>query len=77
MAGETLITITDDERERLRLMSEEKAILDKQSVEVHARRKGRAEGRLDERQHFLELLEAGLSVEEIKQRLISSDNQGN
>ena len=100
MAGETLITITDDERERLRLMSEEKYILDKQSDEVYARRKGRAEGlaegreeglqegraegreeglqegraegRAEERQRFLELLDSGLSVEEIKQRLSTS-----
>ena len=85
MAGETLITISRDERERARLLSEEKYYLDKQNEEVHARRKGHAEGRAEglveghaeglaeghaeERKRFLELLEQGLTIEEIKQRL--------
>jgi len=77
MAGETLITITDDERERLRLMSEEKAILDKQNEEVHAHKEGRAEAKAEDYKYFLELLNSGLSVEEIKQRLTTSDNQDN
>ena len=66
MAGETLITISRDERERARLLSEEKYFLDKQNEEVHARRKGHAE--------VLNLLDQGLSVEEIKQRLSSGNN---
>ena len=85
MAGETLITISRDERERARLLSEEKYILDKQNAEVLARREGieighaegmqegrkegRAEGIQEERQRFLELLDQGLTAEEIKRRL--------
>ena len=45
MAGETLFTISQDERERARLLSEEKYILDKQNEEVHARRRAQAERR--------------------------------
>ena len=87
MAGETLITITEDEKEQARLLSEEKYILDKQNEEVHAHKKGLAEGltkglaeglakgRAEERQLFLKFLDAGLSVEEIRQRLSIGDNQ--
>ena len=65
MASEVLMTISKDEAERFRLMSEEKYQLDMQSKLVHAKRKARAE----ERQHFLEMLDQGLSVEEMKRRL--------
>ena len=69
MAGETLITISRDDRERARLLSEEKYILDKQNDEVHARRKGHAD--------VIDLLDQGLTVEEIKQRLQESASQSN
>ena len=65
MAGETLMTISRDERERARLLSEEKYYLDRQNELVHAKREGLADGR----KQVLELLDQGLSVEEIKQRL--------
>ena len=73
MAGETLIEISRDEIEQARLTSELKYILDNQSMMTDARREGREEGfekgREEERQRFLDLLNQGLSVEEIKQRL--------
>ena len=65
MATEVLMTVSRDEIERARLESELKYELDMQSRFVHARK----EGRKEERKHVLELLDQGLSVEEIKQRL--------
>ena len=44
MAGETLITISRDDREQARLLSEEKYALDRQSDLVLAKREGRTEG---------------------------------
>jgi hypothetical protein len=44
MAGEALLTISRDERERARLLSELKYELDMQSRMVSAKREGRAEG---------------------------------
>jgi predicted transposase/invertase (TIGR01784 family) len=44
MASEVLITISKDEIERFRLMSEEKYVLDTQSNLVHAKREGLQEG---------------------------------
>jgi hypothetical protein len=73
MAGEVLMTISRDEIERLNMLSDLKAQLDAQDRMVHAKRmalaEGLAEGRNEERQHFLEMLDMGLSVEEIKRRL--------
>jgi predicted transposase/invertase (TIGR01784 family) len=47
MAGEALIHITQAERERAWRMSEEKYILDTQSMRTKAKREGRAEGRAE------------------------------
>ena len=77
MAGETLMHISQDEIEFARLTSELKYELDNQSHRVNARREGLAEGRAEGRaegqkeakKHFMELLNQGLSIEEIKQRL--------
>jgi predicted transposase/invertase (TIGR01784 family) len=44
MASQVLMTISRDEVERARLISEEKYILDTQSKLVHAKRQGKAEG---------------------------------
>jgi predicted transposase/invertase (TIGR01784 family) len=44
MASEVLMTISKDEIERFRLLSEEKYILDTQSDLAYAREDGRAEG---------------------------------
>ena len=57
MASEVLITITKDEIERARLMSELKYELDTQSKLVHAKQEGR--------QEVIELLKSGKSLEEI------------
>jgi predicted transposase/invertase (TIGR01784 family) len=45
MASEVLLTISKDERERARLLSEYKYEVDTQSKMVQARRKGLQEGR--------------------------------
>jgi predicted transposase/invertase (TIGR01784 family) len=44
MASKVLMTISKDEAERFRLLSEEKYILDTQSKVVHAKRQGEARG---------------------------------
>jgi hypothetical protein len=61
MASEVLISISKDEIERARLMSEYKYELDLQSKMVYAKRQGLQEGR----QEILELLKSGKSAEEI------------
>ena len=73
MASEVLMTISRDEVERARLMSEYKYQLDTQSKLVHAQRKGREEGREEGRQeglregerNIIKLLKSGKSPEEI------------
>ena len=57
MASEVLMTISKDEIEQARLMSELKYELDTQSKLVHAKQEGR--------QEVLELLKSGKSLEEI------------
>ena len=81
MAGQVLMTVSRDEEERARIMRDEKIELDYHCAMVHDKRKarkegyaeglaeGRTEGLAEERQHFLNLLNQGLSAEEIKQRL--------
>jgi len=65
MASEVLMTITKDEVERARLMSEYKYELDMQSMRVHMRREGLREGRQEGKQEIIELLKSGKSPEEI------------
>ena len=69
MAGQVLMTVSRDEEERARLLRDEKIELDYQSGMVTAKRIGFKEGREEERQLFLDLLNQGLSIEEIKQRI--------
>jgi PHD/YefM family antitoxin component YafN of YafNO toxin-antitoxin module len=47
MAGEELMTVSEDERLRAWLMSAETYDLDRQSEMVYARREGRAKGRAE------------------------------
>jgi predicted transposase/invertase (TIGR01784 family) len=47
MASRVLITISKDEAERARLMSEYKYVVDTQSKVVQAKREGRLEGKLE------------------------------
>ena len=61
MASEVLLTISKDEVERARLVSEYKYQLDTQSKLVHAKREGRQEGRRE----IIDLLRSGKSPEEI------------
>jgi hypothetical protein len=63
MASEVLISISKDEVERARLMSEYKFEVDHQSKMVHARRQQKEE----DRQEFLALLKNGKSPDEIIQ----------
>jgi hypothetical protein len=61
MASEILMSISKDEAEKARLLSEYKYQLDLQSKLVHAKRQGRQE----ERQEIIKLLKSGKSPEEI------------
>jgi predicted transposase/invertase (TIGR01784 family) len=77
MASEVLLTISRDEVERARLMSEEKYQLDMQSKLVHAKRQGRQagmqagrkagrkEGRQEGMQEIIKLLKSGKPPEEV------------
>jgi predicted transposase/invertase (TIGR01784 family) len=65
MASQVLITISKDDVERARLISEEKYVLDTQSKLVHAKRQGMQEGRLEGKQEIINLLKSGKSPEEI------------
>ena len=69
MASEVLISISKDEVERARLMSEYKYQLDLQSKITYAKRQGKLEGKLEGkmegRQEILDLLKGGKSAEEI------------
>ena len=61
MASEVLLTVSKDEAERARLMSEYKYQLDTQSKLVHAEREGLKRGK----QEIIDLLKSGKSPEEI------------
>jgi hypothetical protein len=63
MACKVLRTVSKDEAERARLMSEYKYATDLQSQTVQAARKTRAEMRKE----FLDLLKSGKSVEDVIQ----------
>jgi hypothetical protein len=69
MASEVLMTISRDEVERARLMSEFKYEIDTQSKIGYARKEGRAEGEAKSRQQILDLLAQGVSAEELRRRL--------
>ena len=85
MAGETLITISRDEIERARLESEYKYEMDRQSALYNAMEKGMemgiekgiekgiiigdAKGEQRMRQYVIDLLDQGLTQEEIRQRI--------
>ena len=65
MASKVLKNISKDEIERARLMSEYKYELDLQSKLVTEKRKGKEEGRQEEKQKIIDLLKSGKSPEEI------------
>jgi predicted transposase/invertase (TIGR01784 family) len=75
MASEVLMTISRDEVERARLMSEYKYELDTQSRVVYAWQQGEQEGRKEGEQwksaEILKLFDAGCSAEEIRERLMA------
>ena len=65
MALDILVNITQDEIEYERMSNLIKSQLDYQSDMVEAKREGREE----ERKYLLDMLDRGLSVEEIKRQL--------
>ncbi|MDR0562992.1 MAG: hypothetical protein LBG73_09935 [Spirochaetaceae bacterium] len=68
MAGEELLTISRDEHERARLLSELKYELDMQSRMVNAKREGMAAGRREEKEEIARKLKVlGLPVRQIIQ----------
>jgi predicted transposase/invertase (TIGR01784 family) len=77
MACQVLRTVSRDEAERARLMSEYKYEVDHQSQMIQARRtglaegleKGHSKGRVEAAQEFLSALDSGKSLEEIKRLL--------
>jgi predicted transposase YdaD len=81
MASEVLITISRDEVERARLLSEYKYEVDMQSHIVNAKREGRQEGeqigerrgRQERNMEILKLIDSGYTPEQIRERL-KADN---
>jgi len=65
MAGKALLTVSRDERERVRLMSEYKYITDNQSKMVQAVKKAEKKTRKADKQEFLAELKSGKSIEEL------------
>ena len=65
MASEVLLTISRDEEERVRLMSEYKYQLDIQSKLVHAERQGEQKGRQEGEKRIIELWKSGKPLEEV------------
>ena len=62
MAAQTLLSISRDEIERARILSEYKFAVDLQSKMVNAKREGRAESCIDVAKNALEM---GMSIEVI------------
>jgi hypothetical protein len=77
MASKVLMTISKDEIEQARLLSEYKGQVDAQSKMVHAKRMGRAEGLAEGlakgQQEIINLLKSGKSPEEIIKELGTGD----
>ena len=69
MANQVLMTISRDEIESARLLSEYKYELDMQSKLVTAERKGKREGRKERDMEILEMLNHVGSLEELAQQL--------
>ena len=69
MAGQVLMSVSKDENERARLLSEYKYQMDMQSKLVTAKREGRLEGQEEERQKILEMMERADSLDELKRQL--------
>ena len=80
MAGQVLLQISKDERERARLTSEYKYVVDLQSKMVDARRDGRAEGLIDVARNLLSegdsidrvIKVTGLTREEVEGLLVTT-----
>jgi predicted transposase/invertase (TIGR01784 family) len=78
MASEVLLTISKDEVERARLVSEEKYLLDTQSKIVHAERVGIQKGiQKRDREIAQNLKKLGLPIEQIAQATGLTEQQIN
>jgi predicted transposase/invertase (TIGR01784 family) len=78
MASEVLLSISKDEVERARLVSEYKYAVDTQSKVVHAKREGRTEGRTEEKLEISRNLKAiGMSIGQIAQTTGLTEQQIN
>jgi hypothetical protein len=83
MVGEVLLTISRDEVERARLLSEYKYIVDTQSKVVQAKREGEAIGLVKgevngvakNKAEILAFINQGGTLEELKQRLAADARQ--
>jgi len=73
MAATLLQEVSKDERERAlfrsRMMFETDRVSDLLTAEARGEIKGMEKGREEGRKYFLELLDQGITIEEIKQRL--------
>ena len=72
MANQVLMTISRDERERERLMQEEKILLDYYSGINYEKKKSHAEGRKERDQEIVDLWKSGMPAEEILRNLETS-----
>jgi len=68
-ADERIAYVTEDEESVRAYWRRQMALSDRTSEINYARDEGIAQGRAEERQRLLELLNQGLSIEDIKQRL--------
>ena len=69
MANQVLMTISRDERERERLMQEERILLDYYSGINYEKKKSFAEGRKEKELEIIALWKSGMSPEEILRNL--------
>jgi hypothetical protein len=65
MAGELLMSVSQDEHERARLRSRRMFLTDLASDMATSRDIGRREGRAEGRQEIIDLLKSGKSIDEI------------
>ena len=68
MASQVLMSISRSEEECMRLLGEEKYLLDRQSELAYERKQGKRE----ERQEILKMIKQGLSVEELERELLEA-----
>jgi predicted transposase YdaD len=70
MAIESLLTISRDENERARLLTQEKNLVDWQAGINYARREGRQEERQEIKDEAQNMLKQGMTAEQVLNRLL-------